>query len=140
MGYIHYRELLVWQKGMVIVEEVYRLTLKFPSEEKFGLVSQMRRSAISIPSNIAEGKGRASKKEFAHFVSIARGSLAELETQLLLSFRLGYIKEIESTSTSLLLEELQRMLDSLLVKLRFPNTFSTSSTFSNSSPYLKNPH
>jgi len=113
---------------MVIVEAVYRLTKNFPSEEKFGLVSQMRRSAISIPSNIAEGKGRASKKEFAHFVSIARGSLAELETQLLLSFRLGYIKEIESTSISLLLEELQRMLDSLLVKLRFPTISSTSST------------
>ncbi|HLD20503.1 MAG TPA: four helix bundle protein [Patescibacteria group bacterium] len=128
MGYVHYKNLLVWQKGMVIVEAVYRLTKNFPSEEKFGLVSQMRRSAISIPSNIAEGKGRASKKEFAHFVSIARGSLAELETQLLLSFRLGYIKEIESTSISLLLEELQRMLDSLLVKLRFPTISSTSST------------
>src|SRR3989339_756060 len=128
MGYVHNKNLLVWQKGMVIVEAVYRLTKNFPSEEKFGLVSQMRRSAISIPSNIAEGKGRASKKEFAHFVSIARGSLAELETQLLLSFRLGYIKEIESTSISLLLEELQRMLDSLLVKLRFPTISSTSST------------
>lgn len=130
MSYIHYRDLLVWQKGMVVVEEVYRLTKAFPSEEKFGLVSQMRRSAVSIPSNIAEGKSRASRKEFANFVAIARGSLAELETQLLLSFRLGYIKEIESSSISLLVEELQRMLDSLLVKLRFPSTSSNSSTSS----------
>ncbi len=122
MGYIHYRDLQVWQKAMIVVEEIYKLTGRFSVDERFGLVSQMRRSAVSIPSNIAEGKSRGSKKEFANFISIARGSLSELETQLLICSRLRYVNEKENQSTFFLIEELQRMLASLLVKLRFPSS------------------
>jgi four helix bundle protein len=80
---------------MDLVETVYTLTKQFPKEEQFGLVSQMRRSAISIPSNISEGAGRFRKKEFSHFLNVALGSLAELETQLLIAQRLGYTGQIQ---------------------------------------------
>ena len=86
-----HHSLLVWQEGMNIVELVYQITSTFPSSEKFGLISQMQRCAVSIPSNIAEGAARGSDKEFARFLKIARGSLSELETQLLISERLGFI-------------------------------------------------
>ena len=89
-----------------LVEEIYKLTASFPIEEKFGLVSQMTRAAVSIPSNIAEGAGRNSDKDFAHFISIAIGSLYELNTQIVLSERLGYINQIQS-------QELQKKLDNL---------------------------
>jgi len=81
----HYKELLVWQKGMALAKLVYRLTVRFPREEKFGLTSQIRRASVSVPSNIAEGQARQSTKEFLQFLSHAEGSLAELETQVLLS-------------------------------------------------------
>lgn len=77
-----YKDLIVWQKSMSLVNEIYLTTKSFPEEEKFSLVSQMRRSAISIPSNIAEGYGRGSKSEYARFVKIARGSMYELDTQM----------------------------------------------------------
>ena len=85
-----YRDLLVWQKGIVLAKEVYRLTRTFPSDEKYGLVSQMRRAAVSVPSNIAEGQARRSTKEFIQFISIAEGSVAELDTQLVLAFEFAY--------------------------------------------------
>jgi len=87
-----YRDLAAWQKGMQLAETVYRVTVAFPSEEKFGLVSQMRRAAVSIPSNIAEGFGRARNTEFRRFLEIARGSLFEMQTQAELARRLGWLK------------------------------------------------
>ena len=86
----NYNELLVWKKARLFVKKVYLLTNDFPTEEKFGLISQMRRSAISIPSIIAEGSGRSSDKDFANFLSIALGSSFELETQIWLSMDLGF--------------------------------------------------
>ena len=95
-----YRDLLVWQKAMDLVEGVYDATLKLPASERFGLVSQLRRAAVSIPSALAEGHARASTREFSHYISIARGSLAEVETQLLLTRRLGFLP-VEAVETLL---------------------------------------
>jgi four helix bundle protein len=89
-GRPHYR-LDAWKHAMSLVREVYRLTRVFPEDEKFGLVQQMRRAAVSVPSNIAEGAARNGQKEFLQFLSIAKGSLSELETQLLISLDLGYV-------------------------------------------------
>jgi len=91
--------LLVWQQAMVLVKSVYAVTTDFPKQEVFGLVSQMRRAAISVPSNLAEGAGRSSKKEFLQFLSIARGSLNELDIQLLIAKDLGYPNETEAIDT-----------------------------------------
>ena len=102
----NYNNLQIWQQAMDLVEDIYKLTASFPTEEKFGLVSQMTRAAVSIPSNIAEGAGRNSDKDFAHFISIAIGSLYELNTQIVLSERLGYINQSQS-------QELQKKLDNL---------------------------
>lgn len=88
-----HKDLEVWKKSMELVEVVYELTLEIPTVEKFGLISQMRRSVVSIPSNIAEGCGRKSDKELIQFVHISLGSLAELETQYLIILRLKYIDE-----------------------------------------------
>lgn len=87
----NYRELKVWQMAMDLTMEVYRLTRSFPVDERFGLVSQMNRAAVSIPSNIAEGHGRNSTGEYIQFLGVARGSLCELETQLEIARRLGFI-------------------------------------------------
>jgi four helix bundle protein len=89
----HYK-LDAWNNAMDLVDEIYEITGDFPSEEKFGLTSQMRRSAISVPSNLAEGAARKSNAEFANFINIAKGSLSELETQLIISNRQNYINEI----------------------------------------------
>jgi four helix bundle protein len=86
-----YRDLIVWQKAMDLAQEVYGLTASFPIDERFGLTAQMRRSAVSIPSNTAEGHGRDTANDFRHFLSIARGSLRELETQVELALRVGLI-------------------------------------------------
>ena len=88
-----YRDLRVWQKGVAITERVYRLTRDFPPEEKFGLTSQLRRAAVSVPSNIAEGWGRNSTGSFVRYLRIAHGSLAEIETQITIAHRLGYVSE-----------------------------------------------
>jgi len=87
----HFRELRVWQGGMDLVESVYRLSGGFPKSELYGLTSQMRRAAVSVPSNIAEGGTRTSTKEFLHHISIAQASLAEVETQLEIAVRLGFV-------------------------------------------------
>lgn len=95
---MNHKEMAVWQRSMVLVENVYRVSQKFPKNEAFGLTSQIRRAAISIPSNIAEGAARKSNKEFLQYLSISLGSLSELETQYLLSVRLKFIdpsKELE---------------------------------------------
>ena len=91
-----HHELRAWQRSIELVKEVYRLTTSFPSSENFGLIAQMRRCAVSIPSNIAEGAARNSKKEFLHFLGIARGSLSELETQFIIAGELGYVNAARS--------------------------------------------
>ena len=110
MGILDYKELIVWQKSMDLVTEIYKLIKKLPKEETYVLSDQIRRSAISIPSNIAEGNTRHSTKEYGYFLSIARGSIAELETQLLLGERIGYWKSDELTKSFDLITEIRKML------------------------------
>ena len=89
---ITHKDLLVWQRAMLLAEAIYTVTKSFPKEERFGLVAQMRRAAVSVPSNIAEGAARRTQAEYVNFLHIARGSLAELETQALLAERLGLLR------------------------------------------------
>ncbi len=112
-----YKELIVWQRAMDFVTEVYSVIKMLPKEESFGLCNQMRRAAISIPSNIAEGQARNSTKEFVHFLSIANGSRAEIETQLLLCVKIGYVKEKNIEKSMLLLQEISKMIYSLMRSL-----------------------
>lgn len=112
-----YKDLLVWHKGIALAKRIYATTQKFPAHEKFGLVSQMRRPAVSIPSNIAEGQARHTPKEFVQFVSHAEGSLAELETQLLLALELGHCPRPETGELSEMASELGKMLGALRRKL-----------------------
>jgi len=109
-----YRDLIAWNKAMELVTEIYRVTKKFPKEEVFGLVRQLRRSAISIPSNIAEGKGRLSKGEFRQFLGNARGSLAEVETQILIAQNLFYLDESETNRLLTKVEEVGKVLNGLI--------------------------
>jgi len=111
-----YRDLIVWQKSKDLVIAVYKLTEKFPKEEQFGLTSQMRRSAVSIPSNIAEGKLRGTKPEFKRFLSIAYGSGGELETQLIISKEIFHLDNNEYKDIEILLEEVMKMLNTLIAK------------------------
>ena len=110
----NHRELLVWQKAMRLVVAVYDLVRRLSKEENYGLSDQMRRAAISIPSNIAEGNARCSVKDMAHFFYIAQGSRAELETQLELCQLIGYIPQQELQSTFLQTQEVGRMLSGLI--------------------------
>ena len=103
-----HRDLEVWKQAMVLVRMIYEATARFPPEERFGLVQQMRRAAVSVPSNIAEGAGRGGPREFAHFLSIARGSLSELETQYLLAREFGYLDQDDQTMA--LISRLFRLL------------------------------
>ena len=112
-----YKDLHVWQKGMQLAKEIYLLTGKFPSEEKFGLVSQMRRAAVSIPSNIAEGQARNTSGEFVQFISHAEGSAAEVDTQLRLSIELGYYSTNDLETVFRLLTDVQKMLKRLRYSL-----------------------
>jgi four helix bundle protein len=112
-----YKDLLVWQKAMALAELIYRLTRAFPSEEKFGLTAQMRRAAVSVPSNLAEGQARNTTGEFILFISHAEGSLAELDTQLRLSAKLGLRREDETQDIAAQVTELQKMLNALRGKL-----------------------
>jgi four helix bundle protein len=112
-----YKDLLVWQKGILVLTKVYRLTQGFPDAEKFGLISQMRRAAVSIPSNIAEGQSRHTRKEFIQFLSHAEGSVAELETQVILGVELGFCTLEETEGITSITTELSKMLDSLRRRL-----------------------
>ncbi|MDE7097010.1 MAG: four helix bundle protein [Muribaculaceae bacterium] len=112
-----YKELKIWQKGMILVEEVYKLIRILPPEEKFGLCDQMRRCSVSIPSNIAEGHKRNSDKEFLHFLSISKGSLGELETQLLLCQRLGYADERYVSELCSKVIEVDKMIAGLMTRI-----------------------
>lgn len=105
----HYRDLVVWQQSLKMVSEVYRATASFPSEERFGLTAQIRRAAVSVPSNIAEGQGRCSTGEFRQFLGHARGSLLELETQLLIARHLGYLTMNDSVKTREFIERVGQM-------------------------------
>jgi four helix bundle protein len=113
----NYKDLVVWQKGISLAKAIYRLTAKFPGEEKFGLVSQMRRAVISIPSNIAEGQARHTTGEFIQFISHAEGSTAELETQVILSIELGFAEATSMKAVFILLDDIRRMLNGLRRKL-----------------------
>ena len=116
MSYFSYRDLIVWQKAMDLVDEVYSLTKHLPREELFALSDQMRRAAVSIPSNIAEGHGRKARKEFLQFLSIARGSVFELETQLSICVRQRYLTEEQVQNGFHLCEEIGRILTRISTK------------------------
>ncbi len=113
----NYRDLIVWQKAMDLAEEIHRLTKTFPREELYGLTSQIRRAAVSVPSNIAEGHARQSTAEFRNFLSISLGSLAEVDTQQLLAQRFEYLTREQATKATQLMEEIAKMLHSLRAKL-----------------------
>ena len=112
-----YKDLIVWQKAMGLAEEIYLITKGFPKEELYALTNQIRRAIVSVPSNIAEGQARKSTAEFRQFLSIAQGSLAEVETQLLLAIRLKYQTERQCLKAMQLREEISKMLTSLQKKL-----------------------
>ena len=112
-----YKDLLVWHRSMDLVESIYKVTAKLPASEQFGLVAQMRRSVISIPSNIAEGYGCQATGEYRHHLSFSRGSLLELETQLLLCRRLRYVQKDEADSVLEEIGEISKMFGSLISKL-----------------------
>ena len=113
-----YKDLVAWQKAMDLVQDVYAITARFPSEEKFGLVSQLRRAAVSIPSNIAEGYSRRTRSDYIHFLDIARGSANEVETQLLIAIRLSFVANREVNPTVDLTNEVQRILKGLVKSLK----------------------
>lgn len=113
-----YRDLVVWQKGLELTKAIYQLTTKLPENEKFGLVSQVRRAAVSIPSNIAEGRERGTRKDYAQFLRIALGSTAELDTQLLLIE--SVYPEIDTTSAQAEITHIRKMLYALIKKLNNP--------------------
>ena len=121
MGESSYQGLKVWQKAMELTVIIYNITRKLPKEEVYSLSDQMRRAVVSIPSNIAEGQERSTNKEFVHFLTISRGSKAELETQLLVCVKVGYPKEVEIMEAIDILEEIGKMLSSLINKLKTEN-------------------
>ena len=112
-----YRDLIVWQKSMSLVTLIYKLVVQFPENEKYALTSQIKRSSISIPSNIAEGYGRNYRKYYSRFLQIARGSLFENQTQLEIAINLDFLKEIELQEIKELSLEVEKMLNSLIKKL-----------------------
>ena len=117
-----YHDLIVWQKSIDLVVEVYKLIKLLPKEELYALSSQLRRSVISIPSNIAEGQQRHTAKEFVNFLSVARGSNGEVQTQLIICVRLGYLSDEQVLSAMSLSEEISKMLSRLIEKLSRNNT------------------
>ena len=110
----NYRELIVWQKAMKLAAAVYRRTENFPSREIYGLTAQMRRAAVSVPSNIAEGQGRRTDPEFQHFLGNARGSLVELETQVQLAHELGFLPGEIADELAALTAEVGRLINGLM--------------------------
>lgn len=113
-----YRQLIAWRKAMTLVIEIYGVTRAFPREEMYGLTSQLRRAAISVPSNIAEGQARYSPREFYRFLTVARGSLAEIETQVAIAQSLDYLNEEVSDRLLLKAAELGRILNGLISSTR----------------------
>ncbi len=117
----NFADLRIWQKGMELVPEIYRLTGRLPKQEDYGLTSQLRRAALSVPTNIAEGHGRQHTGEFVQYLSIARGSLAELQTLLILIVRLGYSKEEELSTANELITDIRMLLFGLMRRLQAKN-------------------
>jgi four helix bundle protein len=113
-----HRDLTVWQKAMDLAVEIYRLTAKLPHSENYRLVAQITRAAASVPANIAEGHARATRKDFANFVAIAKGSLMETETFLMLAVRLSYLSQSEASSAFSLITEISKMLTALRNRLK----------------------
>ena len=113
-----YRDLVLWQRAIELAADVHQVTLKLPRHETFGMAAQIRRSAVSIPSNIAEGSGRRTTREFIAFLHIARGSLSELKTQLFLAQRVGYLDDADVTTTDSLSDEVGRLLNAVIRGLR----------------------
>jgi four helix bundle protein len=113
-----FRDLTVWQKAMTLVEKVYGISKHFPADERYGLTSQLRRASVSVPSNIAEGYGRHSTRDYIRFLQIALGSLNEMQTQLELGVRLGFVDLDSVNSAKGLCTEIEKMLVSLIAKLR----------------------
>jgi four helix bundle protein len=113
-----YRDLIAWRKAMDLVTEVYRVTRKFPRDELYGLTNQLRRAAVSVPSNIAEGQARFSHKEFHHFLSHARGSLVEIETQLMIAQNLVYLSPQQTKPLLDKTAELGRVLNGLIASIK----------------------
>ena len=116
-----YKDLILWQKAMDLAELIYKSTISFPREETYGLTSQLRRSAVSIPSNIAEGRSRNTKGEFLQFLGFSKGSLSELETQVLLSVRLNYLPIEQSEKILSLAIEVGKLITSFQLKLKNPS-------------------
>jgi four helix bundle protein len=112
-----FKDLIIWQKGMELVSDIYALTKSFPKEELYGLTSQIRRAAISIPTNIAEGWGRGTTKNYIQFLEIARGSLYELNTLIIISYNLNYIIQENCGTIEAKINEIGRMLNALITKL-----------------------
>ena len=113
-----YRDLIAWQKAMQFVTDVYKASREFPRDELYGLTNQLRRAAVSIPSNIAEGQARFSSKEFHHFLCHARGSLVEIETQLMIAQNLEYLSSMQSHALLDKAAELGRILNGLLASVK----------------------
>ena len=114
----NFKELKVWQSAMLLTKAIYVITDQFPEKEKFGLTSQIRRSAVSIPSNIAEGSGRGTDKDFVHFLHISFGSACELETQITLANGLTYVSHLQTEEKNEQIQEIKRMLIGLKKKLK----------------------
>jgi len=114
----NYKDLEVWKKAIALATEVYKITSRFPREEQYGLISQIQRSAIAVPANIAEGWGRGQTKEYILFLRIARGSLMELETHLIVSGRLGYLGNDSLGKFQEGIGEIGRMLNALISSLK----------------------
>lgn len=112
-----HKDLIVWQKAILLTQVIYSLTKQFPRDEVFGLTNQIRRAVISIPSNIAEGFNRGSDKEFIYFLKVAKGSAAEVETQLIISKKLNYINDDNVKPALDLYNEIVRMLGTLIIKI-----------------------
>lgn len=112
-----YKDLLIWQKSMILVEDIYRASSKISKNEQWGIISQMRRAAVSIPSNIAEGYGRKATGEYRHFLCISRGSLYELETQVILCLKLGFLEADEVGLIDEKIQEIGKMITALISKM-----------------------
>lgn len=116
----HFKDLIAWQRGMDLVESVYRITDRFPRREMYSLVDQLRRAAVSVPSNIAEGQAHRSRREFLHFLQHARGSIAEIETQLLIAVRLHYLDQGTVAPVLHQVAEVGRIVNGLAASMSAP--------------------
>ena len=112
-----YQDLIAWQRAISLVTEIYTITAQFPGHEIYGLTSQLRRASVSIPSNIAEGRGRATKGEFIQFLGHARGSLCEVQTQIFIAHRLGYVPQERKDAIIAMTDELGRILNGLIAAI-----------------------